>query len=194
MWRPRLRLAEKTPEEVVDMLYGLFPPGRIWVKNEDGILYKLLLGIAKQFSRNRTAKVTDLFNEADPRTAVDTLADWEEALGVTPPAAATTAERQAACHAAYIATGGQSRPYYIQVAKAFNIAGPGGSGDPTITEMWPMVATCISPCYVPLYGPEYKFAWRLNLDASASTVTKTALETRLNRIKPANTYLFFVYS
>lgn len=65
----------------------------------------------------RAAQLTEV--EAFPPTSIELLPDWETVLGLPDPclgANPVTAARQAAVAARLAATGGQSVPYYIELA------------------------------------------------------------------------------
>lgn len=79
------------------MLLKLLPPSRWW--KGIGVVQKALLAAADELARV-DARVRDLLEEADPRTANELLADYELELGLT--ASGTPSERRARIVALYI--------------------------------------------------------------------------------------------
>lgn len=100
-------------ESYTRQLKQLLPPGDVWEIDPEGWVYRVLQAIADEFARV-DARGEDLINETDPRTALETLADWEAMLGLT--AAGSVSERQTAVAVKYTARGGQSRQFYIDLA------------------------------------------------------------------------------
>ncbi|HEY6037181.1 MAG TPA: putative phage tail protein, partial [Kofleriaceae bacterium] len=79
------------PNAYTRMLINLLPPGRLW--NLIGsMLYDLFAACADELGRLE-GRVEDLFNEADPSTAVELLPDYERELDLT--STGTNADRQA---------------------------------------------------------------------------------------------------
>jgi len=75
------------------MLEALLPPGRLWpLASLTSLVHSLMLGSSDELAR-LDQRTIDLRNEADPRTAVETLPEYETDLELV--AASTTAERQA---------------------------------------------------------------------------------------------------
>jgi hypothetical protein len=97
-------------EAYARQLKQLLPRGLLWRLDPGSWLSKLLLAISDELARiDGRAEV--LVNEWDPRTAVETLPEWERIFGL--PSTGTTAQRQAAIAGAAAARGGQSRQYFI---------------------------------------------------------------------------------
>ncbi|RYY25252.1 MAG: DUF2313 domain-containing protein [Sphingomonadales bacterium] len=100
------------------MLAQLLPRGSAWASGPDTNLGKLLAGEAEEFAR-ADARAQRLLDEADPRTALELLPDWERVAGL--PDACTGApdslgERQAALANKIAQRGGQSRAFFIELA------------------------------------------------------------------------------
>lgn len=62
-------------------LADLFPTGRAWSREADAQLTKVRIAIADELARVDDRGV-DLIEESDPRTATETLADWERVLRI----------------------------------------------------------------------------------------------------------------
>lgn len=80
-------------EAYARMMRGLLPRGRAWETRPGQFLFQLLLGAADELARV-SLRVIALLDEADPRTAVETLPDYERNLRLT--GAGSNAQRQAA--------------------------------------------------------------------------------------------------
>jgi uncharacterized protein YmfQ (DUF2313 family) len=98
----------------------LLPPGRLF--DEPGAELTLLLGALADELARVDARGVDLVNESDPRTAVETLSDWESMVGLPDDRVlsipSTTAARQVAIVAKLVARGGQSPGYFAALCAA----------------------------------------------------------------------------
>lgn len=99
-------------------LRQLLPRGAAWDFAPDGPFARLLEALAAEFARI-DARVLQLLDEADPRTALETLFDWERVAGL--PDACTGApdnvgERQVALFQKLTGLGGQSPADFIDLA------------------------------------------------------------------------------
>ena len=169
-------------------LKQLLPRGSLWKLDPYSWLSKLLLGIAEEPSRI-DARGEDLLDEWDPRTATETLDDWERVLGVTAPSA-VAADRRIAITAAFIARGGSSRAYFIAVAAAMGFT---VTIDEIAASTWRMNVDLSS----------YTGPWALAESWFTSgsgrsgdpihTWTVTEFEKVFNLAKPAHTVLYFLY-
>jgi uncharacterized protein YmfQ (DUF2313 family) len=112
-------LTRTTAPDYQHLQQRLLPRGLIWLAALSPRLHALLLGMAAELSRVHNRKL-DLLDEMDPRTTTDMIDAWERALGLPDPCVqpppSTLAERREAAHAKYIASGGQSRAYFIALA------------------------------------------------------------------------------
>ncbi|MEL7784048.1 putative phage tail protein [Citromicrobium bathyomarinum] len=93
-------------------LIRLLPQGPAWEFAPDGAFARLLSALAAELARV-DARILDLVEEADPRTALETLVDWERVTGL--PDSCTGApdnagERQVALLQKLTGVGGQSIP------------------------------------------------------------------------------------
>lgn len=130
------------------------------------------------------------------------LADWERVLGLPDTCAGgyaqTQGERMAAALSKIRQRGGQSRAYFIGVAKALGF-------EITIKEH--AAYTCESPCDQPICDEPWRFAWTVR--APETTVREFTcesgcadplaswgnelLECAIRRLKPAHTHVIFAY-
>lgn len=148
---------------------------------------------AAQFSADQ------LLLEADPRTTTQLFADWERVFGLPDiccgtEIATTLAQRRVRLIDKNSSEGGQSRPFFLDLAAKL------GYTDTSITEFRPM--TCDSPCDSAVYGPDWLFAWQMNVgdyiaihtmscsdpcDSPLRSWQASELQCRLNQLKPAHT-------
>lgn len=99
-------------------LQALLPSGAAWPRDPDAQLTRLVAGLAEEFARvdGRAARLLD---EADPRTALELLPEWERLVGLPDaciPVTGSVRERQLAVAAKVAGLGGQSRAYFISLA------------------------------------------------------------------------------
>ena len=178
-------------EAYARQLKQLLPRGLVWNLAPDSWLSKLLLGLADELARI-DARGDDLVDEWDPSTALETLPDWERALGLPdgclPGSGATLPERQAAVVAKYVGRGGSTAAYFLDLAARLGV-----------------IATIEEPA---------PHTWRMRVDLTESTFTITyytfrtgtaragdrlsdvnaiGFECYMNRVKPAHTVLLYVY-
>ena len=174
------------------LLKGLLPPGRAWNLESDSWLSKALLGCADQLAEIH-ARALDLMEETDPRTAWDTLDDWERILDLpdscieTIPA--TDAGRRVAITQKLVRLGGQSRAYYEQLALA---AGYTVAIDDNYRNT--IFRTGRGRTGERLYSPEWAHVWRLDVSPPTGTaLSHDELECVITRVAPAHTVVFFEY-
>lgn len=166
-----------------DQQFKLLPQGRAWSRDPDSVLGKLLLAIGDGAARIE-ARARQLLLEMDPRTADETIADWETQLGL--PDTCTGAltdldDRRAAAWQKLTGTAGQSVPFLVAAAARLGFT-------VSIEEFRPTYCDC--DCDAPVYGEEWHVAWGvLAEEAGPSTV----LECVLSRARPAHTTVFFEY-
>lgn len=194
-----------TAASYLAQLQALLPPGLAWPRSPDATLTKLLAAFADDLSRV-DQRADDVFNEADPRSTAEMLADWERVAALPDPcvtasgAAQSVAQRRAALVAKLTSSGGQSRQYFIDLASALGYPGA------TIDEYRPF--TCNSECDDALWSEADRFVWKINLPDSGGTFFMScnspcnsalaswgdeAVECRIQRLKPAHTTAIVAY-
>ena len=188
-----------------DQLQGLLPAGPAWPTDDASALTKLLNGLAVELARVDT-RADDMLAESDPRTAYETLADWEIDAGL-PDACwilyggTSVASRRAALVMRLTSRGGQSPAYFT------GLAGLLGYPSASIAEFMPM--TCVSPCNASLNTASvgWPHTWRLQLPTARVTVMTCdsacndplrdwgddALECVIRRYRPAHTTVQITY-
>ncbi|MEO8631219.1 MAG: putative phage tail protein, partial [Betaproteobacteria bacterium] len=102
------------PNKYARMMIALLPPGRVWRLIGGSVLATLFAGCADEIGR-LDARTIDLLNEADPRTAIETLPEYELTLGLS--STGTNAERSARIVSRLIARQ-RYRPVDIRAALA----------------------------------------------------------------------------
>lgn len=101
-----------------DALLAMLPRGRAWSRAPDGVFGRLFLALGEGFAR-LDRRMQDLREEADPRTTVELLSDWERVAGLPDSCTGvpdTISERRVALVNKLAYRGGQSIPYIVQVA------------------------------------------------------------------------------
>lgn len=180
------------------MLYASLPPGPAF-SGDDPILD----GMSPEYARayNFTLK---LITEADPRTAIETLPEWESAVGLPDPCnellgvSQTIEERRGAVVSRLLARGGMSAQYYIDLAarEGYNI---------TIDKYRPF--TTQSRVDEHIYDSGWYFVWGVVApgetvrnfntqslsDEFLSTWGNRPLECLIRPRKPSHTYVLFSY-
>lgn len=191
-----------TADDYLGELLGLLPPGPAWPTEEDTELRRFLAGWAEEFAR-LDARADDLIEEADPRTSIELLGEWESETGLPDgcvgPLDGPTA-RQNAVVGRLTALGGQSIAYFIALALTLGYV-------VTITES--TVHTCMSDCTVPIQDGRWRFLWTVNSAATIAihdftciddcmtplrTGGNALLECTFQRLKPAHTIVQFNYA
>ncbi|MFZ5746347.1 MAG: YmfQ family protein [Pseudomonadota bacterium] len=102
-------------------LIQLLPRGRAWRGSHTSAL---LRGLAHEFAR-ADERAERLIDEANPGTALELLSDWERVLGLPDDCSGrpdSIAERQVAAANKMAQRGGQSRPFFIQLAARLGYA------------------------------------------------------------------------
>lgn len=172
-------------------LKALLPTGPLWLREVGSWVHKTMLALSDELARV-DARGVDLLTESDPRTADETLADWERVLGLPDTCIAeipaTTAERQVAITQKLARMGGQTPAYFVQLAAACGY---------TVTVNDSYGANILRAGFLAgsaSYGEAWAYAWSLDVQPPAGTALSHAeLECILNRAAPAHTTLVFNY-
>lgn len=191
-----------TEADYLAELQALLPPGGL-TRDPDAVLTKLLSVFAASLARV-DALATALLEEADPRTTVQLLPDWERVLGLPDKCAGgeslTLQERRAWLVGRMTARGGQSRAWFISLAASLGYA-------IAIDEFRPF--TCgLSVCGEQLAPEATWTVWRVRMPATpiywfragASVCGERLgsqaagwIECLFRRLKPAHTTVLFTY-
>lgn len=105
-------------EAYARQLAQLLPQGAAWRHAPDGPFAGLLRAIAAEFARI-DSRALDLVEEADMRTALELLPDWERVAALPDTctgAPDNVAERQVALHQKLTGVGGQNAAAFVEIA------------------------------------------------------------------------------
>lgn len=192
----------RTNDVITQSLIAKLPPGFALAKR-GGVIDAIYSGFARSLSEGEEA-AERLVNEIDPRAANYLLHDFERVLGADPCGrdfnVSTTAQRQRRAHQRWTATGGQSIPYFIEIARNLGV-------DIRIEEFWPSIANDMV-AGTPLIPEGEQFIWRVKLKLAKPVFfisgsseawerlydfALSDVECVLRRLKPAHTTLVFFY-
>jgi uncharacterized protein YmfQ (DUF2313 family) len=144
----------------------LLPRGRVWHRGWGTIEDAHLLTLMPTWAA-LDARAGDLVGDAFPCTTVELLPEWEATLGLPDPCVqpplSTLQQRQAAVCAKFVARGGSSRDYFIQIAASMGY-------EITIATFRPFQASH-NAAGQPLYGPEWAFTWHITVTATTAAIT-----------------------
>lgn len=144
------------------MLRALFPPGRAFDLEIGSTISETTEALAVELQRVED-RGDDLMNEVDPRTADETLDDWDRTLGLpdveVPVIPSDAPTHRVAITAKYTARGGQNYAFFAAVVAAcgYTLA--------SIEAFSGEQATCDGTCDEVLYGVTYAYAFQLNINA-----------------------------
>ncbi len=149
-------MSSLTHDDFKAQLQNLLPAGPAWELEQSVVADGLLAAWAEEYARIQD-DIDRLVDEADPRTTLELLTDYERVFGLPTPCMSgvdqTLQQRRNALVTQMISLGGQSRAYFIALAAAAGYT-------ITITEFRPH--TVMSPVNVPIYGLEWAFIWQVN--------------------------------
>lgn len=190
-------------EEYAKLLTDLLPPGQAFSRDQGTQMHQVLLGCAAEFARVEL-RADQLAIEANPATTNELLTDWERVAGLPDKCSGvledTVQGRRNALLSKLSSTGGQSPSYFIEVARALGY-------EITITEFKPFKAG-LSQAGDPLTNGDWVYTWRVNapsttiidfkagLSAAGEPLRSwgnSALECKINQLKPAHTIALFGY-
>lgn len=168
-------------------LEKLLPPGRA-VGGAGSLMAKTCAAAGQELARV-DARIGDALDEMDPRTAIETLPEWEGVLGLE--GTGDDGVRQAAIVGKLVSVGGQSREYILSVVAAMGFTA-------TISESWPDVFRMGSRIGTPLNGIAWAFNYlvQVNLAESQHGVGPYSdeMEAAVRKISPAHVTVGFTYS
>jgi uncharacterized protein YmfQ (DUF2313 family) len=208
-------------DEYTDALAGLLPRGVAWPREPTSVLMKLVAGLAEIWGYVDSRAADLLETETDPRSAFETLPEWERAFGLPDPCVAeplTIGDRQKALVAKMTTEGGQSRAFFIALAATLGYTisireySPFMCGVSQVGDTRP-TGTAGEPFRWEIGPPEMRFYWTVKVgvvrltwfrvgggggqtgvDPHLRIALATDLECVLRRWKPAHTDVLFDYS
>lgn len=175
-----------SPAAYAQALWQLLPPGQA-LDRESPELNKLVTGLSAEWPRVELSAAR-IAAEVNPISTVGFLPEWETFAGLPDNCANTLDEtlqgRRAALVAKVASTGGQSLAYYEDVARALGyIVTCTNTAAPYVWQV-NAAATTVQPFR----------AGRSRAGERLRTWGNTALECKINKIKPAHTRVLFVYT
>ncbi|HIG8794094.1 TPA: YmfQ family protein [Raoultella terrigena] len=192
-----------TTDDYRQALQALIPTGRAWPRDPDTVQAAVLMSLAASFQRSDNDGL-GILSGAFPQTATIMLPEWEKALGLPDDCSIgevdTIAKRQNAIVSKFISTGGQSKSYFIGIAKAlgYNI---------TIKE-YRQARSGLSVCGDGLNGDDWPFVWLVEGEETNISYARVGLsycgdplrswgnrqlECRLSALSPSYTLVKFGY-
>lgn len=209
-------MTERIPS-YLEMLQSLLPVGQAWNRENDSNTTALLTIYASELSKVHQ-RLDDIVQESDPRSPLETLADWETVAGLPDTctgAETTIQERRTALVNKITSQGGQSLGYFLSLCQDLGY-------EVTVEEFRPFVVGQ-SECglgqvtegqFIITYGitdqDDIRFNWRITVldqrvtwfragvselgkDPLARISAATDLECVLHRCMPAHTNLIMAY-
>lgn len=195
-------MANALIEKYKKLFFDLLPQGKAWSRESGTVLSQLIEGMGLEFSRVESRGLF-LTTDVDPYRTTELLDSWENLLGLPDDCATgtqTLVQRQNAIIAQLSLLGGQSAQFLIDVAFKLGFV-------ITITEYRPFEVGR-SRVGDPLTNGEWVFHFTVNgvADASLAFIVGRSrvgeplgsfgtgvLECTIDRLKPANTTVNFVY-
>lgn len=194
-----------TDDDFLAGFLNLLPDGPVWPKtpaegSDAPVVAQVSRALIKGYTRN-AASGQGLLKDAFPVAPVMLLQEWEATLGLPDPCAGESPSiqvRQQQVAARFVASGGQSRAYFIKVAAALGY-------DITIT---PQAPSRFGRAFgAPFGGTDWAFTWQVNYPQFTitplafgsqfgqpfATWGNTVLQCELNRLKPAHTIIIWNY-
>lgn len=184
-------------------LQALLPRGAAWPRAAEATLTKLLDAMAEEFARIDSRSL-QLIDEADPRTTIDLLADWERVAGLPDNCSGLLADTQQGRRndlvSKLVGRGGQSVAYFIEVARALGF-------EIEIEEFHPF-RVGLSNAGDSLTNGDWRFAWRIRAPEvtvmpfrvgqsaageALATWGNAGMECRIRHYRPAQTNVIFAY-
>ena len=162
-------------------MLNLLPHGPVWPREAGAVLPQVVDALSPTWER-LTGRAVALLGDSPVGALAERLPEWEATLGLPDPCAGigpTDAVRNAAVRAQIAARGGQSVPYFTNLAMLLGM-------DITVQEFSPCqaeVASADDPCN----EPDWAFVWW-----ATRAAPNASAECTLQRFVPAHTQLFFL--
>lgn len=168
-------------------LEKLLPPGRA-IGGAGSLMAEVCAGAGQELARV-DARLGDALDEMDPRTASETLPDWEGVLGLE--AAGAEGVRQSAIAGKLVSVGGQSREYILSVVAAMGFTA-------TIHESWPDIFRMGDRIPKRIAGIAWVFNYLIEVNLAQSQYGvgpySDAMEAAIKKISPAHVTVGFTYA
>lgn len=180
---------EATP--FATQLLRLLPPGQVWNLEPDSVLRKTLTAVGDELERVRVRGL-NLVSEGDPRSASETISDWERALGLPDTRVteipSSLAERQVAVTQKVVNRGGQNYGFFESLC--------GACGYPlhSITRYVDEILRVGFRVSDRVYGAGYAYSMLVTLDApTGSYLEQASFERVIRHATHAHIQVLFEY-
>lgn len=196
-------MSQYPAESYSQALQSLIPLGLAWPRDPNAVQAAVIRALATSFQRSDSDAIS-LLKGGFPATATILLTEWEKSLGLPDDCSIgevdTIAKRQAAVVSKLISTGGQSKSYFIGIAKALGYR-------ITIKE-FRQARAGLSVCGDGLNGDDWPFVWLVESEDTTlvrarcglsycgdplSSWGNKQLECRLSALSPSHTIVKFGY-
>ena len=172
-------------------LLDLLPPGRLWQLEAGSFLHRLLVGIGDEVERV-IVRARDLVEETDPRTATETIAEWERNLALPDEQVlsipATLAGRRVAVTQKLVGRTGQDLQFFTALCAACGY--PLNALDRYAAAMLRVNGRVGAR----LYGAAWAYSMRLTLNAPTAGALSTAdFERVIRHVTHAHIVVVFTY-
>lgn len=196
-------MSQYTVEAYHQALHALMPVGLAWPREPKAVQSAVLRALANSYQRS-DSEALSLLRGGFPASATILLTEWEKSLGLPDDCSIgevdTIGKRQAAVVSKLISTGGQSKSYFIGIARTlgFNIE----------IEEFRQARAGLSVCGDGLNGEDWPFVWMVVADSTNVTFARAGmsycgdplrswgnkqLECTLNKLAPSHTIVKFGY-
>ncbi|UAN52227.1 YmfQ family protein [Serratia sp. JSRIV002] len=196
-------MSQYPAESYSQALQSLIPLGLAWPREPGAVQAAVIRALATSFQRSDSDAIS-LLNGGFPSTATILLPEWEKSLGLPDDCSIgevdTIAKRQAAVVSKLISTGGQSKSYFIGIAKALGY---------TITiKEFRQARAGLSVCGDGLNGDDWPFVWMVEAEGVSVTTAQAGisycgdplrswgnkqLECTMSSLSPSHTIVKFGY-
>lgn len=173
-------------------LAKLLPPGIAWDLEDGSELRETLLAMSDELERVRFRGL-DLINETDPRTASETIGDWETAFGLPDERVTSISsdldERRVAVTQKVVAQGGQNYTYFETICAA--------CGWPliSITKNHGLMCRVGARVGARIYASEWSFMILLTLNSpTAGALPRADFERVIRHVTHAHIAVTFEYA
>lgn len=190
-------------ESYAQALQSLIPIGLAWPRDPEAVQGAVLRALASSYQRS-DSEALSLLRGGFPPTATILLPEWEKSLGLPDDCSIgevdSIPKRQAAVVSKLVSTGGQSKHYFIGIAKILGY-------DITIKE-FRQARAGLSVCGDSLNGEDWPFVWMVESDITTMSFSRAGisycgdplrswgnkqLECRFNMLSPSHTIVKFGY-
>lgn len=188
-------------QDFLSAFLRLLPRGRAWSADPNSVEAQSLEPLMPVYQR-QAARAAYLLQDAFPVTPIELLPEWEDTLGLPDPCAGPSPSlqvRQQQVAARFVATGGQTTAYFINVAASLGYA-------ITIAEFAPSrFGRAFGQAFA---NTDWAYTWSVNaptfsierftfgrnqFGTAFSSWSNRVLQCELQRIAPAHTILNFTY-